>query len=262
MAHTSVTNLRIVEPGKNSSQGNFLTTAKIMVDNLLDLLGPAGTLLMPTNPQYQADDINYSKAERAAMVLSYDPQRTPCAVGMANELFWRKKGVLRSLHPYNPLAATGPLAEDLLRDNLNPREPLPHGVDSAYYRFCLHNGLVVGLGVPLWHAITVIHVPEEIRDAEWPIKDFFENRGYSIIFNGEKEIYVVRQRRPEFGMFYCCNRKVHRDLVREGILHENKIGGMIIDWARSREVFDYFMARNKNCSYPYYGIRLARLRCL
>jgi aminoglycoside 3-N-acetyltransferase len=256
MAHTSVKNLRILEAGQDSVQGNFLSTAKCLVDNLLDLLGPTGTLLMPTNPRYQTDDNYYSKAERASMVISYDPQRTPCAVGIANELFWRKKGVLRSLHPYNPLAATGPLAEEMLRDNLNANEPLPHGVDSSYYRFCMRNGLVISLGVPLWHAITVIHVPEEIRDADWPIKNFFEKRRYLININGINEECIVRQRRPEFGMFFCCNRKVHRDLLREGILHEGKIGGLIVDWSYSRDVYDFFMERNRKSPYPYYGVSL------
>ncbi|MCC6126039.1 MAG: AAC(3) family N-acetyltransferase [Pirellulales bacterium] len=258
MAHTAVTNLRFEEAGKESAQGGFLAAAKTLVDLLLDLLGPAGTLVMPTNPQYEADDLNRSFAERGALVLPYDPLRTPCAVGMANELFWRRKGALRSLHPYNPLAAAGPLAEELLRDNLNPREPLPHGVDSGYYRFCARNGLVVSVGVPLWRSITIIHVAEEIRDADWPIKNFFERRRYAIRIGGRDEIQVVRQRRPAFGSICVCNRKVRRDLLREGILHEGKIGAATVDWASAREVFDYLMERNRNSHYPYYGVNLLR----
>ena len=189
---------------------------------------------MPTNPQYQLEDGRFSDAERKDLVLHYDPQRTPCAVGMANELFWRRKGVLRSLHPHNPLAARGPLAEELFRDNLNDREPLPHGVDSGYYRFCLRNGLVIGLGAPLWHSITIIHVPEEIRDASWPIENFFERRRYAIRIDGQEKIFTVRERRPEFGALCNCNRKVRRDLLREGILHEGKIGTAIVDGARGK----------------------------
>ena len=256
MAHTSVTNVRLVDADNAVDRGSFLTAAKNLVEDLLSLVESAGTLLMPTNPQYQIDDINYSKAERAAKVISYDPQRTPCAVGLVNELFWRRQGVLRSLHPYNPLAAKGPLAEELLRDNLNANEPLPHGIDSAYYRFCSQNGLVISLGVPLWYALTVIHVPEEIRDVDWPINDFFEKRRYSIRINGQDEIHIVRQRRFEYAMFNCCNRKVRRDLLREGILHEGKVGGIIVDWTNSREVYDYFMERNRKSPYPYYGVSL------
>ena len=119
MAHTSVTNLRIIDPKKNPAPEGFLAVAKTLVDDLVDLVGPAGTVLMPTNPGYQTDDLERTAAERDAVILSYDPQRTPCAVGMANEVFWRRKGAVRSLHPFNPLAANGPLAEELLRNNLN-----------------------------------------------------------------------------------------------------------------------------------------------
>lgn len=255
MAHTGVTNLRLSQPGDEASKGGFPATAMQLVDDLLDLLGPGGTLLMPTNLQYQADDSLWDSAAREASVLHYDPRRTFCAVGMANELFRRWKGVLRSLHPYNPLAARGPLAEELLHDNLNDREPLPHGVDSGYYRFCMRGGLVISVGVPLWYAITIIHVPEEIREADWPIKNFFERRRYAIRIEGEEKIFTVRQRRPEFGALCNCNRKVRRDLLREGILHEGKIGTATVDWARSREVYDYFMERNRKFPYPYYGVR-------
>jgi aminoglycoside N3'-acetyltransferase len=258
MAHTGVTNLRLLESDGSAAKGGFLTTAKQLVNDLIDLLGPAGTLAMPTNLQYQTDDINIDYAKRNALLLHYDPQRTPCVVGMANELFWRRKGTLRSLHPYNPLAARGPLAEELFHDNLNDREPLPHGVDSGYYRFCQRNGLIISVGTPLWHSMTIIYVPEEICDANWPINDFFERRRYLIRINGKEDIFTVRQRRPEFGMLCNCNRKVRRDLLREGILHEGKVGTATVDWARAGEIFDYFILRNRKSAYPYYGVRFAK----
>ena len=43
--------------------------------------------------------------------------KTPSAVGLVNELFRRQPGVQRSLHPYNTLAARGPLAAELLRQS-------------------------------------------------------------------------------------------------------------------------------------------------
>jgi aminoglycoside 3-N-acetyltransferase len=258
MAHTGVTNLRLLEADGTAAAGGFLAAAKFLVDDLLEVLGPAGTLLMPTNLQYQADDLHLHPDARKGLILRYDPRRTPCAVGMANELFWRRKGTLRSLHPYNPLAARGPLAEELFCDNLNASEPLPHGIDSAYYRFCMKDGLALSVGAALWHSITIIHVPEEVRDASWPIPDFFERRRYTIVLDDREEIFTVRQRRPEFGVLSNCNRKVRRDLLREGILHEGKVGTAVVDWARAREVYDYFMQRNRKFPYPYYGARFAK----
>ena len=59
-------------------------------------------------------------------------------------------------------------------------------------------------------------------------------------------------------MFCLCLRKVRRDLVRAGILHETSVGGVRVDWARSREIFDYCMSRNEKSPYPYYWPWLLR----
>jgi aminoglycoside 3-N-acetyltransferase len=253
MAHTAAGQMQFAEDEEgNASKGGFLRVARRLVDDLLELLGPSGTLVMPTNPCYQEED-GIRSAAGEEIVIHYDPRRTACAVGMANELFWRRRGVLRSLYPHNSLAAQGPLAEELLRDNLNRHKPLPHGIHSGYYRLCKRNGLVIGIGAHLRKYLTIVHVPEDVRDADWPVARFFEERRYLIDINGQEEPHTIRQRRPEFGMF-CTIRRMFNDLRREGILHENRIGDVIVDWACSGEVFDYIMRRNERSSYPYDGV--------
>ena len=252
MAHTSVSGLTLTEgPDPQQACSTPVMLAKQLVDDLLELLGDTGTLVMPTHARYQTED-EYGLRADPEVLIKYDPTKTPCNVGLANELFWRRKGVQRSLHPHNMLAACGPMAAELLRNNLNEFKPLPHGVHSGYYRFCQNDGLVVSVGVPLGPYLTLIHVAEEVRDREWPIKDFFEEKRYVVCVNGHDETHVVRQRRLVYSMFCLCMRKVRRDLVGEGILHEGRVGSVPVDWAKAREVFDYFMARNKNAAYPYY----------
>jgi aminoglycoside N3'-acetyltransferase len=254
MAHTAVSNLQLRDDTKNYSKGGFLGMANMLVNDLLELVGPTGTMVMPTHAHYQGEDMLLSTAERNR-VISYDPLSTHCAVGLANELFWRRKGVLRSLHPYNSLAAYGPLAGELFRDNLNENKPLPQGIYSGYYRFAQKNGLVISIGVPLWSSMTLIHTAEEVRDQDWPIKDFFEDRRYLVRINDVDELYVVRQRRPEYAKYCVCARKLFRDLVREDVVHQTSVGSVRVDWAHSSEVFDYMMQRNENSCYPYYGVR-------
>jgi len=252
MVHTSVTGFRFAGEAEESGRpASFLAAAKALVDDLLDLVGPRGTLLMPAHAVYQSTDEYYLPRARRTPVV-YDPARTPCGVGLANELFRRRPGVQRSLHPYNTLSACGPLAAELLRDNLNGSKPLAHGVHSGYYRFCQHDGLVVSIGVPLRRCLTLIHVAEEIRDRDWPIPDYFEERSYSIRIGGEEKCWIVRQPRPEYGMFSLSLRKVTRDLAGAGILHETAVGGVRVDWANAREVFEFMMARNGTAPYPCY----------
>ncbi len=145
-----------------------------------------------------------------------------------------------------------------MHNNLNEEKPLPHGIYSGYYRFCQRNGLVISIGVPLGRYLTLIHVAEEVRDQQWPIADFFEEQEYFVRIDGENRRSVVRQRRPEYGMFCLCMRKLHRDLCNAGILHEGAVGSVRVDWARAGEVFEYMMARNEQSSYPYYWPWLVR----
>ena len=226
MVHTSVSGLTLTEgPHQTKAASNPGLVAKQLVDDLLELLGDTGTLVMPTHARYQSED-EYGLHSDRNKPINYDPATTPSAVGLANELFRRRKGVLRSLHPYNSLSAYGPMASDLLRDNLNEFKPLPHGIYSGYYRFCQRNGLILSIGVPLGRYMTLIHVAEEVRDEDWPIKDFFEERRYIIRVDGRDQTHVVRQHRLEYPMFCLCMRKLRRDLVREGVLHEAAVGSV------------------------------------
>ncbi len=260
MVHTSTTGLCLTEgPNPVQESSNVLRTAKQLLDDLLELAGESGTLVMPTHAAYHSQD-DYTRMLDRSKPIHYDPAKTPSAVGLVNELFRRQPGVQRSLHPYNTLAARGPLAAELLRDNLNDRRPLPHGMDSGYYRLCQRDGLVVSIGVPLRRCLTLVHVAEDVRDSQWPIPDFFEERTYLVRMGGEERPCVVRQHRLEYPMFCLCLRKATRDLAQAGILHEGRVGGLRVDWARSREVLDFMMARNQRRPYPYYATWLAPRR--
>lgn len=262
MAHTSTAGLKITTqaPGPSAAEGdrgssttNPLQVTRHLLDDLQELVGESGTLVMPTNAAYQSQNEYCGPAD--GTLQRYDPTSTPCAVGLANELFWRSPGTQRSLHPYNMLAARGPLAAELLHDNLNEHKPLPHGIYSGYYRFCQKNGLVISIGVPLGLYMTLIHTAEDVRDQEWPVPGFFEEKRYLVRVESETKEWTVRQRRIVYGKFCFCIRKFVRDLLREGILHEGVVGSVRVDWARARDVFDFLMHRNRLSPYPYYGTR-------
>jgi aminoglycoside 3-N-acetyltransferase len=260
MAHTSVARLRLSEDqGAPPRRSGFLDAAPKLLDDLQELVGKTGTLVMPTHPHYQMEN-DYVPFNEHDDPLPYDPQRTHCCVGLVNELFWRRKGVQRSLHPLNTLAACGPLAEELLRDNLNAHKPLPHGVYSGYYRFCQLNGLVVSIGIPLRRCLTLLHVAEDVRDEQWLIKDFFRERRYLVRDNGRDQLFVVRKPDLHYSRFSICWYTATHCLLREGILHEGKVGSIFVGWAHAREIFDYCMARNATSTFPYYAPKFLRKR--
>jgi aminoglycoside 3-N-acetyltransferase len=88
MVHSSLRSFGHVEGG-----------AATIVDALMEVLTPSGTLLMPT--------FNHGAPFRAGGPGIYDPLATPTTNGAIPDDFWRRPGVVRSLNPTHPFAAWG-----------------------------------------------------------------------------------------------------------------------------------------------------------
>ena len=236
-----------------------VATASAILREMIAAVGDEGTLVLPTHPHYRDDPGYHSRVEKSRLVLNYDPERTPSSVGLVSELFRRYPGSLRSHHPLQTISCRGRRAEELLCGNLNDDKPLPHGAHSGYYRFCVARGLVLSIGVPLIKCCTLIHVAEDVRDADWPIRNFFRERRFRVRRLGRDERdWIVRERRPLFVRSYC-DGQLHRDLLREGILTEGYAGTIRFDYANARSIFEYLMHRNSSTGYPYFLTRLAQL---
>lgn len=257
MVHTSVRNVSLIgdeEPGRVFSQP--IAVASRLLSILVELLGESGTLVMPTHPLYRDDPGYYEDGDKSQLVLTYDPLKTPCNVGLTNELFRISPGTQRSLHPLQSVSARGPRAAEVLAHNLNRRKPLPHGVDSSYYHVCKSGGVVVSIGVPLIECFTLIHTAEDVRDAEWPVKNFFRERRFRVRIGESCDEWIVRERRPLFARSYS-EGQLHRDLLREGILHESRVSTIRVDWASAADVLSFMLLANSSSTYPYYCPRLS-----
>ena len=91
-----------------------------MIDFLLEYLGPDGTLAMPSHPKLRDE----------AGQKVYMPNRCPSSVGLATELFRRRKQTVRSLYPFSAAAAQGVLAEELIGEHRHSFAP--HDEKSPY----------------------------------------------------------------------------------------------------------------------------------
>ena len=90
MAHTAVTNLQLRDDSKNNAEGGFLETADRLVNDLLEMVGPAGTLVMPTHAIYQNEEA-FSRASQGNTAIYYDPRQTPCRLGWRTSFFGGRK---------------------------------------------------------------------------------------------------------------------------------------------------------------------------
>ena len=115
LVHTSFRAVRPVEGGPLG-----------LIRALRNVLGPEGTLVMPTMTDGES---------------VFDPRSTPTVdMGITAETFWRQAGVVRSTHPGGSFAAAGPHASEICAPQ--PLAP-PHGPDSPPGRVHALDGQVL-----------------------------------------------------------------------------------------------------------------------
>jgi aminoglycoside 3-N-acetyltransferase len=116
-----------------------------LIHALLEVLGPTGTLVMPTMSDGAAP---------------FDPSTTPSLdMGVVAETFRQLPGVIRSTHPGASFAAHGPHAKAICAPQ--PLVPL-HGPDSPIGRVHALHGQVLLLGVT-HDANTTCHLAEVLE---------------------------------------------------------------------------------------------------
>ena len=123
--------------------------ADLLIDAFLETLGPDGTLLLPA--------LSY-KSVHADQPL-FDVRSTPSCVGSIPEIFRRRGGTLRSVHPTHSVCGVGRRAEELLRDH--HLDTTPVGPRSAFRRLRDCGGKVVMFGCGL-RPNTSMHGVEEL----------------------------------------------------------------------------------------------------
>ncbi|MDQ0813584.1 aminoglycoside N3'-acetyltransferase [Streptomyces sp. B3I7] len=157
LVHSSLRALGPVEGG-----------AETVVDALLDVLGPAGTLVVYTQTPDNSDPSRWpgtrgyavpeAQWERLRAALpAFDPDTTPAyGVGVLPETVRARPGALRSGHPQSSFAALGARARAITADHapdchLGERSPLAR-LEEAGARV-----LLLGVG---WEVCTAFHLAE------------------------------------------------------------------------------------------------------
>jgi len=214
-----------------------------MITLLLNKIGEDGTLLFPTHPALEFRNGKYY----------YDISTSKSRAGYLTEYFKNMPGVIRSHHPFSSLAAVGKLADYFMENNLNHDKPLPHGKDSAYYKFCQSNGKVLCLGVTAIGRASVKHVAEEILDEEFILKNIFEE--IHVIVTDKNEYigdFIVRKRTDKLIRFLAKSR-LERDWIKNGIVFKKKIKGIPVEYLDANKCMNWMLQKEKNnyIMYPF-----------
>ena len=151
---------------------------------IFDVIGPTGTLLLPT----------FTFSLSGWNAAPFDPKVTPSAVGVLTDSFWRMAGVRRSIHPTHSMAAMGPLAEELVGGPIT-YEPL--GLGSPLDRARRAGAKILLLGVTQIRNSS-IHVAESLAGVAY----------FDVHFSEDAEFDQAHYRDPEDG-------RVRELLIRE-----------------------------------------------
>ena len=140
LVHSSLSSLGHVEGG-----------ARTVLDALMAVLGPAGTLMAPT--------FNYFLEDHEV----FDPLTKPSQTGAIPEALRKCSGAVRSFHPTYSVAALGPDAVALTSDHWQAE---PVGMDCPIDRLAREGGSVLLIGVK-HDANSTIHVGEAYADVPY-----------------------------------------------------------------------------------------------
>jgi len=137
IVHSSLASLGSVEGG-----------AQTVIRALLDVLGEAGTLMMPT----------------FAGPPPFDVKNTVSKLGAITETFRTWPGAVRGFHPSHSVSVLGPKAQDLIRDHL--ASPSACGKNTPFGRLIDLGGKILLLGVDN-DRNTTMHTLEEYAQSPY-----------------------------------------------------------------------------------------------
>lgn len=258
MVHAALGRIRIRNSPEEAEIINPIAVAENVIGTLRTLVGSEGTILMPAFPKYPNEPDYFDFKATAEQIPCFDPMRTKSKSGLLSEVFRKQPSTLRSEFPLQTVCAQGALASQYVDRNIEDGGGLAHGPNSPYGRLVGQRGHVISIGVPLVDYATIIHAPEDARFETWACKDFWRIRWFNVVRKNGVEPVRIFERHPKYSRGYGEER-VRRDLRVANILHEDAVGDVEVHTLRADRLYDYFMQRNLNSTYPYFWPRISAL---
>jgi aminoglycoside 3-N-acetyltransferase len=190
-----------------SSLGYVWGGAATVIQSLLEVLGPTGTLVMPTH--------SWDVMEAGCRV--FHVRETKSCVGAITEEFRRMPGALRSVHPSHSIAAIGPLAAELVSGHETCSTPC--GIGTPYEKICRTNGQVLFVGTTL-DSNTIYHTIEAMAGLSYLMKSSADT--FTIVDQaGEKKELTVWRHKAGIPRRFSDWQDF---LTKEGVINAGKAG--------------------------------------
>jgi len=211
LVHSSLSSLGVVAGG-----------AETVIGALLAVLGPEGTLVMPSH--------TWDRPGRGD--FAFDIGKTPSCVGAISEKFRTMPGAIRSLHPTHSVVALGPKATDLIAGHEGAKTPC--GSDTPYARMIEEHAQILFLGTTL-DQNTMFHTLEAYAGSLYLLRD--EDEAFSIT-DASDRTQTMRFRRHDRGPDRRFS-EITPLLESAGILRKGRVGAsesMVVESASMTEL--------------------------
>ncbi len=211
------------------------------------LIGPSGTLIMPTGPVVTMRD----------GIQVYDINKTASSLGLLSESFRRMPGVRRSPFPMAPVCADGQLAEVFTRDFRSESGNTPYGHGSPYWELGVRSGKVLILGIDFVRAVTLFHCAFDILGSENPVKGFYVEKPY-IVINGDREEQIVVRRPDPKWTSYLATGVFGRMILQSGACQRTNFKGIKVAIIDAKKFLTWHLEIAKTTGWPYWGFPRAK----
>jgi aminoglycoside 3-N-acetyltransferase len=212
-----------------------------LVNALVELVGEKGTLSMVSIP-FRGTAFGYLVLNK-----TFNVRKTISMMGLVTELFRRREGTLRSLHPTHPVLAFGKNAAWLVADHETCL--FPCGAGSPFEKLRKLHGKIVFFDVS-FGAITFYHYVEDVVKDRLPFP-VYDERLFSVsAVDASGASRTIRT--------YAFNRDVRRstekleaELSRQGKVRRGRVGNSRFLVVSAEDVVSCFTALVDAGTPPY-----------
>jgi len=219
----------------------FQGTPLDLVNALADLVGQKGNLLMVSIP-FRGAAYDY-----LAQGKTFHVRKTLSMMGLVTEMFRRKEGTQRSLHPTHPVLAYGKNAEWLVADH--ERGLYPCGPGSPFEKFYRLKGKILFYDVS-FASITFFHYVEDLLKERLPFPVYSERlfTVTAVDVNGESRViqtYAFNKDVPRLA------EKLEAKMARQGKIRRGRVGNSRFCLVTSEDVVACFSEMVDTGDLPY-----------
>lgn len=162
-----------------------------LIELLMEKVGEDGNIMMVATP-FRGVGLRYLEKNSV-----FDVVKDSCCSGLISEIFRRKEGVFRTIHPLSSNYIWGKRAKELSLQDRNLA--YPYSEDSVYGYGDRVNAKVIGLGIDVHESLTPMHYFEYLKRDVYPI---YTKRKYKV---------KVKTSTDEFYLYtYAPNPKITR----------------------------------------------------